>query len=53
MCGIECNLFDPCTENPTICENGGTCMEICTDFADYKCECTEGYIGKNCTQEVS
>lgn len=52
LCGNFCILDDPCLI-PNICQNEGVCIEMCTDVADYVCNCTEGYGGKNCTQFVS
>lgn len=51
-CGSSCNLSDPCQTLPGVCQNGGMCMESCTDVPDYQCNCTEGYAGKNCTEMV-
>lgn len=51
FCGNACSLEDPCVENP--CANGGVCIEKCTETADYYCNCTDQYTGKNCTEEVS
>ena len=36
---------DLCHPNP--CLNGGTCSR--TEFGGYRCECTSGYSGTNCT----
>ena len=33
-----------CIANP--CANGGTCTEL---LMDYKCECSDQWVGKNCT----
>ena len=33
-----------CVTNP--CANGGTCTEL---LMDYKCECSDQWLGKNCT----
>ena len=38
--------IDECAVNP--CGNGGSCQD---KVNDYECECTEGYVGKNCTGE--
>lgn len=51
MCGPDCNLSDPCLENDP-CMNEGVCQETCTTYSDYKCQCVEGWAGKNCTEEV-
>ena len=37
--------LDLCYPNP--CMNGGTCSR--TDFGGFKCACTPGYNGPNCT----
>lgn len=50
LCGNTCLLDDPCSKNP--CANGGICIERCTDVADYYCNCTNEYVGKNCTEQV-
>jgi hypothetical protein len=52
MCGTECNLDDPCSR-PDVCLNSGVCSENCGEYEDYICNCTEGFIGKNCTEVVS
>uniref|UniRef100_UPI00358F765B transmembrane cell adhesion receptor mua-3-like isoform X8 n=1 Tax=Myxine glutinosa TaxID=7769 RepID=UPI00358F765B len=39
---------DPCTSSP--CQHGGTCTRKSGDF---KCTCSEGYIGKFCENEVT
>ena len=39
--------LDLCRPNP--CMNGGTCSR--TKFGGYKCGCTPGYDGTNCTGE--
>lgn len=54
VCGAYCNITDPCKSQSFIpvCLNGGTCIETCKDTADYYCNCTEGYTGKNCTNLV-
>ncbi|XP_037806370.1 protein crumbs isoform X4 [Lucilia sericata] len=50
FCGAYCNFTDPCKqEGQQLCMNGGNCIEACGDEADYYCNCTEGYTGKNCT----
>lgn len=45
------SLDDPCLQKP--CANMGICIEKCTDVADYFCNCTSEFTGKNCTEEVS
>ena len=35
-----------CTENPDICQNGGTCNYL---GEAYKCICPPGFTGKHCT----
>jgi protein crumbs len=51
MCGPECSLLDPCQESEP-CMNGATCIETCSTFPDYRCDCFEGFAGKNCTEPV-
>lgn len=52
-CGSSCDLADPCQSLTEVCLNGGICLESCTDVPDYRCNCTDGYAGKNCTEMVS
>lgn len=52
MCGTDCNLTDPCQENESPCTNGGLCIETCTIYPDYRCQCMDGFGGKNCTEQV-
>lgn len=33
--------------------NDGVCIENCGEEADYMCNCTSEYMGKNCTVMVS
>lgn len=33
--------------------NDGICIENCGEKADYECNCTSEYMGKNCTVMVS
>lgn len=51
VCGRNCHLEDPCIHD--VCANGGTCVENCSEVADYHCNCTSQFTGKNCTEEVS
>ena len=45
--GTNCNNYiGTCIPNP--CMNGGNCEEISND---YICQCTSGYVGKNCSYE--
>ncbi|CAD5120106.1 DgyrCDS8684 [Dimorphilus gyrociliatus] len=44
----ECEDIDECQSNP--CLNGATCKN---QDANYTCECTDGYIGRNCSQKCS
>lgn len=54
LCGTECNLSDPCHTPETVCQNGGVCFENCgLTEALYICNCTEGFTGTNCTEEVN
>lgn len=47
------NLADPCQDNESPCLNGGLCLEACVAFSDYKCQCMEGFAGKNCSEQVN
>ncbi|KAL7730858.1 hypothetical protein ACLKA6_003615 [Drosophila palustris] len=51
-CGAYCNFTDPCNA-PNTCANGGQCVENCGEEADYYCNCTEGFTGKNCTAPIT
>lgn len=51
VCGRNCHLEDPCIHD--VCANGGICIENCSEVADYYCNCTSQFTGKNCTEEVS
>ena len=42
---IICEEVDMCKDNPTICENGGSCIQ---KFNSYECQCTPGFGGKRC-----
>ena len=47
ICGSCWYIFlgtDECQSNP--CENGGSCVDL---HLDYKCNCTAGFEGKNCS----
>uniref|UniRef100_A0A0A1WMS8 Delta-like protein n=1 Tax=Zeugodacus cucurbitae TaxID=28588 RepID=A0A0A1WMS8_ZEUCU len=37
-----------CDEHPNTCENGGRCISFTKDDGSYRCECKQGYLGKNC-----
>lgn len=37
-----------CDEHPNTCENGGRCVPFTKDDGSYRCECKQGYLGKNC-----
>ncbi|KAL1374937.1 hypothetical protein pipiens_020398, partial [Culex pipiens pipiens] len=52
MCGKECAQADPCIAVPNICENGGICIEDCDREHRYKCNCTVGFIGVNCSEQA-
>lgn len=52
MCGRGCALPNPCA-GIQVCENGGQCEEDCNDVSDYFCNCTLGWTGKNCSEQVS
>jgi len=51
MCGKGCALPNPCA-GVQVCENGGQCEEDCTDISDYFCNCTLGWTGKNCSEQI-
>lgn len=54
LCGYDCNQPDPCSSVEVgVCDNGGVCVERCTEFVDYFCNCTAGFMGKTCSQLVS
>ena len=36
---------DDCSPNP--CKNGGTCTD---EVNDYRCDCVEGWYGKDCSE---
>ena len=38
----------PCEKNP--CQNGAVCMD--KNHGNYSCQCTSGYIGQNCTEDI-
>lgn len=47
-CGHFCRLDNPCeVSKPCV---HGVCTPICTEKADYFCECLEEYTGKNCSE---
>uniref|UniRef100_T1GEP2 EGF-like domain-containing protein n=1 Tax=Megaselia scalaris TaxID=36166 RepID=T1GEP2_MEGSC len=51
LCGYDCHLDDPCIMKESgVCDNGGSCVEKCTDVVDYTCNCTIGFMGKTCNQ---
>lgn len=49
---MHCDIDNPCLK-ANICQNGGICYENCGLDMDYECNCTLGFTGKNCTDEVS
>lgn len=53
MCGPDCNLVDPCQENESPCLNNGLCIETCSTYSDYMCQCVDGFAGKNCSELVN
>lgn len=55
MCGSDCNLNDPCQDGEMShpCMNGALCIETCSTYSDYKCQCLDGYVGKNCSEMVN
>lgn len=52
MCGKDCAQSDPCQVNPNVCLNGGICVEDCDRERRYYCNCTGGYTGVNCSEQV-
>ncbi|XP_014260565.1 protein crumbs isoform X1 [Cimex lectularius] len=48
FCGPNCSLPNPCMQER--CANGGSCVPQCLEKADYICECSHPYTGKNCTE---
>ncbi|XP_075162494.1 cubilin homolog [Haematobia irritans] len=40
---------DECAEETNPCKNGGTCYDL---YKGYHCECTEGWKGKNCEEDI-
>lgn len=38
---------DECASQP--CQSNGTCIDL---INEYKCRCTDGYNGKNCTNDT-
>ncbi len=40
---------DECTEDPGICQNNGTCINIA---GSYICVCEAGYTGRNCLKNI-
>uniref|UniRef100_A0A1A9WD06 Cubilin n=1 Tax=Glossina brevipalpis TaxID=37001 RepID=A0A1A9WD06_9MUSC len=42
-------LNNECTQIPEPCKNGGTCYD---GYKDFYCECTEGWTGKTCEQDI-
>ena len=42
--------INECVSQPGICQNGGTCENLC---GSYKCHCTEGNAGYNCDGGLS
>ena len=50
LISISCTLHpvDPCVTNGTnSCDNGGECA-VQSNLVDFRCECTNGWIGKRC-----
>ena len=43
---IQITERDDCASSP--CGNGGTCVD---EVADYRCECVDGYLGRNCEMD--
>lgn len=39
--------INECASQP--CKNNGTCIDL---INEYKCYCTNGYIGTNCTNDT-
>ena len=47
-CGHFCELDNPCEHVKPCVE--GVCVPLCTDKADYICQCKDNYTGKNCNE---
>ncbi|KAK2174315.1 hypothetical protein NP493_811g00003 [Ridgeia piscesae] len=49
QCTCVCSpVYSPC--NPTVCQNGGTCVR---QWTAYRCTCPIGYVGPNCETKVN
>ena len=49
---LSIHFFRPldCDANP--CKNGGTCVEV-PSTKTYKCNCTDAFTGKNCSESTT
>jgi len=43
---LKCTDIDECAQNPSPCQNGGSCNNL---PGNYSCTCTAEYVGTNCT----
>jgi len=37
-----------CVEHPDTCENEGKCVSLSREDGSYRCQCRQGFLGKNC-----
>lgn len=37
-----------CLDNPDTCANDGKCVSLSREDGSYRCQCRQGYLGKNC-----
>ncbi|CAF4406405.1 unnamed protein product, partial [Adineta steineri] len=48
--GIRCDQdIDECSVFPSICRNGGTCVN---EIGSYRCYCASGWIGSTCAKAI-
>lgn len=53
---VHCIKFDLteltyCEHHKNVCENGATCVSLSEEDGNYRCLCSDGYMGKNCETE--